>query len=144
MRSLDQALTHAKTFLTPSVLFALSAVSIIMIVASVLALPLVLCRLPADYFNHEKPHLLTRIKTEPTRKALLLIGKNFIGFILFLAGFLMLFLPGQGLLTILIGLVLMDFPGKYAIERAIVKNPKALHGINWLRTRRGYPPMNIK
>lgn len=143
MAPFEQILTDVEKLLAPGVLLSLTLASAVMIVASVLALPLILCRLPVNYFDHEKPHLIRRIRSASPGKAVVLIAKNFFGIILLAAGFLMLFLPGQGLLTILIGMILMDFPGKYQLERRIASSPKVLNAINWLRERHDHPPMKI-
>ena len=55
----------------------------------------------------------------------------------------MLFVPGQGLFTIFIGLILSNYPGKYYIERRIVAMPKILKTINWLRRKTNKPPLKI-
>ena len=46
-------------------------------------------------------------------------------------------LPGQGIFTILIGVMLLNFPGKYQLEQWIVARRPVLHSINWLRRRAG-------
>jgi hypothetical protein len=56
----------------------------------------------------------------------------------------MLFLPGQGLLTMLIGLMLIWFPGKYRLEKWLVHQPGILKGINWFRGKRGNLPLRVK
>jgi hypothetical protein len=53
----------------------------------------------------------------------------------------MLLLPGQGVLTILIGIVLLDFPGKYRLERWAVRHRPVYRSINWLR--RGREPIEL-
>ena len=72
----------------------------------------------------------------------LLLGalKNLIGALLLVLGVIMLFVPGQGLLTMLIGLMLMNFPGKYRLERWLVRRSGVLNSLNWLRRRRGRAP----
>jgi len=55
----------------------------------------------------------------------------------------MLVLPGQGLLTILFGIALLDFPGKYRLERRIVSYPKVLNSINWIRKKANKKPLVI-
>ena len=55
---------------------------------------------------------------------------------LLLAGILMLFLPGQGLLTLFLGILLIDFPGKYKTERWLISQPAIANSLNWLRKRR--------
>jgi hypothetical protein len=47
------------------------------------------------------------------------------------------------LLTLLVGVFLLDFPGKYAFEKWLVGRPGVLRMINWLRRRRGRPPLAI-
>jgi hypothetical protein len=70
-----------------------------------------------------------------------LVGKNLLGAVLIVAGLLMLVVPGQGLLTIAVGLALTDFPGKFRLERWIVKRPSVWRTINWLRRRAGREPL---
>ena len=55
----------------------------------------------------------------------------------------MLVLPGQGLFTIMIGLMLSNYPGKYLIERKFIAIPSILRTINWLRKKSGNPPLEI-
>jgi hypothetical protein len=69
--------------------------------------------------------------------------KNTFGAVFLLAGFLMLFLPGQGILTMLIGLSLIDFPGKRVLEARLIGRPSLLHAINRVRARFGKPPLVI-
>ena len=59
------------------------------------------------------------------------------------AGVAMLVLPGQGLLTILIGLMLISFPGKRGLERRIVGRPTILRILNGMRARRSLPPLIV-
>ncbi|MCA9053000.1 MAG: hypothetical protein KDA75_04140, partial [Planctomycetaceae bacterium] len=99
-----------------------------------------LARMPADYFVREQP--LRR--DDASHWAWWLAGKvfkNSLGGLLFLAGVAMLVLPGQGLITMLIGMTLIDFPGKRALELAIIRRPRILRTINWLRARSGKPPV---
>jgi len=49
--------------------------------------------------------------------------------------------PGQGILTILIGVMLLNFPGKRRLERWLVSRPRVLPVINGLRARFGKPPL---
>ncbi len=132
-----------QAFLTPGVIWGLTLCSAVMAVGSLFMMPFILCQLAPDYFNNEKPHLITRIKACPPLQGCFLVLKNILGFVLFLAGVLMIFLPGQGLLTILIGMVLMDFPGKFKLERRIITNPSVLETINWMRARRGHTEIVI-
>ena len=60
---------------------------------------------------------------------------------LLVAGILMLVLPGQGILTILAALALLDFPGKRKMEMRILHRPAILKSVNWLRKRAGREPL---
>jgi hypothetical protein len=55
----------------------------------------------------------------------------------------MLFLPGQGVLTIIAGLIMTDYPGKFELERRIVSNKKILEKLNWLRNKANQPSLKI-
>ncbi|MEX0964235.1 MAG: hypothetical protein WDZ52_09385 [Pseudohongiellaceae bacterium] len=55
----------------------------------------------------------------------------------------MLILPGQGLLTILIGVVLVDFPRKYKFQRWLISLGPVLKSANWLRRKGGREPLEI-
>jgi hypothetical protein len=63
--------------------------------------------------------------------------KNLVGVALLLAGLVMLVTPGQGLLTIVVGLTLLSFPGKARLERWIATRPAVWRAINWMRQRAG-------
>jgi len=105
------------------------------------AVPVFVVRIPADYFAH--PH---RSNTDCPRKHpwfrwIWLIAKNVLGFGFLFFGVLMLVLPGQGLLTILIAVTLLDFPGKFRLERWVVTRYGVLDSVNWVRKRRGKDPL---
>ena len=121
------------------ILAALSPVSLIVIAAIA---PLVIVRMPDNYFTQTHRQKVVK-PTHPAYRYSLLILKNTLGSLFVVAGFLMLFVPGQGLLTILIGLMLMDFPGKYRIERWLVSNTGVLKPLNWLREKKGKPPLHL-
>ena len=115
------------------------AASVVSLLSAVLLWPLFVTRLPVDYFvTRARPPVPYR---HPVLAVLLRIARNLLGLVLFLAGLAMLVLPGQGLLTALVGLTLLEFPGKFRLERALVRRGPVLRGLNWLRARRGKPPL---
>jgi hypothetical protein len=61
--------------------------------------------------------------------------KVIVGIGLLICGLLMLVLPGQGLLTMLIGLSLLPFPGKHRIEKAILGQKSVRTSLNWIRKK---------
>lgn len=129
------------SFLTPQVAVALSLVSLVMLVASLVVTPLLLVKIPANYFLLDKPPLLTRLREARPGYRWVILLKNLLGGICIAAGLLMLVLPGQGLLTLLAGLFLLDFHGKKVLERKLVSRPRILKSINWLRRRYGKPEL---
>lgn len=107
-------------------LFAiLGLLSVVLFFASVFILPLIIIYLPEDYFHRTAQ---VRLPMTPLR----MIGKilkNLIGFVLLVAGFLMLFLPGQGILCGLLGISLLDFPKKGgAANEAAANKGRPTHG----------------
>ena len=123
-------------------LLTLAIVSLIVFIGTLVAIPFILIRLPADYFDvRVRRHWME--DRHPVLRFVALILKNILGVIFILAGIAMLILPGQGVLTILIGISLMDFPGKRRFEARIVGQRTVLNVINSLRTKFGKPPLII-
>lgn len=125
-------------------LSSMAVSSLIITIGSILLLPWLVAQLPYDYFAHNKREPTRWKELHPVLRFLVLLTKNLMGFGLLLAGFAMLVLPGQGLLSILMGLVLMDYPGKFRFERKIVSRPKLLHFLNWLRKKQKQPPLVLE
>ena len=118
-----------------------SALSLLGVVGGVIGIPWAVARLPADYFTREQREVWRRAAREPIVAVLLGFAKNLLGAVLVTLGLVMLLTPGQGLLTLLLGLMLMNFPGKYRLERWLVRRPGVLRALNWLRRRRGHEPL---
>ncbi len=131
-------LTEHQTFFT-----WMAIISALTFVISLLTLPWLVARIPSDYFCHQKRHPAPFKQAHPGVRVILLLGKNVLGWILLLGGIIMLFIPGQGLLTIAMGLLLMDYPGKFTLERKIASKPKILNSLNWLRTKANAPPLEM-
>ena len=117
--------------------------SLLLFVGTIIAMPLLIVSIPRDYFLHEKAVPFGFGKRHPAIRLCMLVLKNGTGMILLLTGFVMLFIPGQGLLTMFIGLMLMNFPGKRRLELRLVKYPQIQHGINWIRRRTGRDPLQL-
>lgn len=113
----------------------LLAISLTSFVTTLIAVPIILVRIPQDYFSFQYRHRIPWRNRNRFWRLPLLLAKNLSGVIFIVLGVLMLVLPGQGLLTILIGLVLLDFPGKYRVERWVVNQPVVLRSINWVRVK---------
>ncbi|MFO7287816.1 MAG: PGPGW domain-containing protein [Gammaproteobacteria bacterium] len=117
------------------------AVSVVSLLLGALLVPAMILRIPPDYFLPERRVPLAKRSRHPVVRLLLLAAKNLLGAILLIAGFALLFLPGQGLLTLLAGLIIMNYPGKYQFERWLVRRPHVLSAMNWLRQRYGRSPL---
>jgi len=102
----------------------------------------IVVKIPADYFHKDHPRDLWSDRS-PAIRYLGIIGKNLLGFILVVLGIVMSIpgVPGQGILTILLGVMLLDFPGKRDLERKLVSRPQVLNAINKLRHRFGKPEL---
>ena len=110
-------------------------------VGTLIVIPLLVVRIPTNYFIRKQQHL--HLKNLSIARILLLIAKNITGLIFILAGIAMLVLPGQGVLTILLGIMLTNFPGKATFELQIVRQPNVLKAINWIRTRSNRPDLIV-
>lgn len=113
--------------------------SVVLVVASVVGLPWFIARLPTDYFSR----VLTQRQPRPSLSAKQLAARvlrNGVGVILAIAGLVMLVLPGQGIITLLVALTLVDFPGKRRAERWFVGRAQIRSGLDWVRRRAGKPP----
>lgn len=119
----------------------LTFASLATFVVSLATLPWLVGRIPADYFAYHKRHGSRLRQRPPAMRLALLIGKNLLGAILLAGGLLMLFVPGQGLLTMAMGLLLLDYPGKFALERRLARQRSVRSSLNWLRARAGAPPL---
>ena len=98
--------------------FWLGVVSSIIFIVSLLSIGWLVSLIPNDYFINRKE---SKFKLNyPVTWIVYTIIKNIFGYILILGGILMLILPGQGLLTIFIGLMLSNYPGKYSIEKKLL------------------------
>lgn len=121
----------------------LVAGSAVTFIGTLVAVPLLVVRIPPDYFRDRRRHAAPWTAGHPLRRALMLVGRNLLGAIFVAAGIAMLVLPGQGLITILLGLILMNLPGKYRLERWVVARGPVLRSINWLRRRANRAPLVV-
>lgn len=125
----------------PTVSALVVGLSTLTLLAGVLLVPVILTRLPADYFLRAHPPLERLSTSHPVVRGAVLILKNLAGGLLVVLGLLMLVLPGQGLLTILSGLLLLSFPGKRRLLRWLIARRPLIRSINWVRRRAGRSPL---
>lgn len=104
----------------------------------------ILVKIPANHFSKSRktkfwsgPH--------PMLHAAGVIGKNIGGVLLVVLGIVLSLpgVPGQGLLTVLLGIMLLDFPGKHRLEQKLLSRPSIVNAINRLRARFDKPPLEL-
>lgn len=120
-----------------------AVISGILFVGCLFVVPWLATQIPADYFVSSHRPKLPFADRHPVLRWTGLILKNFTGGVLVLAGIAMLVLPGQGILTVMMGVLLMDFPGKHRLERRVIRVKPVLRSINWLRHRSGVDPIQV-
>ena len=113
-------------------------------VVSLISVALVVVRIPTDYFAGDTPPRLWADR-HPLVRWPLLIFKNLLGVTLVALGAVMALpgVPGQGILTMLIGAMLLNFPGKRKMERWLIGRRGVLTAINKIRGRYGRPPLQL-
>jgi MFS family permease len=119
-------------------LWLLGLVSAVLFFATALLVPLLIMLLPEGYFarRHGRHEFSRR---HPIVIVVLFVCRNAVGAALLVAGIIMLFTPGQGLLTILVALALVDFPGKHALLERMIRNPRVFAAANGIRRWAGKP-----
>jgi len=104
----------------------------------------ILIKIPADHFSKKRqtkfwsgPH--------PMLHAAGVVGKNIGGLLLVALGVVLSLpgVPGQGLLTVLLGIMLLDFPGKHRLEQKLLSRPSIVNAIDKLRARFGEKPLEL-
>ncbi|MDQ2922125.1 MAG: hypothetical protein M3R52_11015 [Acidobacteriota bacterium] len=102
----------------------------------------ILVKIPATYFQKDHPRDFWSNR-HPSIRYLGMFAKNVLGVLLVALGIVMSIpgVPGQGILTILLGIMLLDFPGKRSMENKLVSRPQVFKAINKLRHRFGKPSL---
>jgi uncharacterized membrane protein YphA (DoxX/SURF4 family) len=111
--------------------------SVVSLALSLLLSGRMLIRLPHDYFTSRRRPPPTSLWGK--------VGWNLLGGALVILGIALSVpgVPGQGVLTILAGLILMDFPGKRRLLLAVLRRGTVRAVVDRLRARSGRPPLEI-
>ena len=126
-----------------SILSWLAISSLFIFFFSILAINFVIKIIPVDYFDSTKRELSPFKTSNSIIWLIFFIIKNIMGYLLILGGILMLVLPGQGLLTILLGLIFSDYPGKYKLEKKLITIKPLYRYINWVRKKSDIEPIKL-
>ena len=111
----------------------LGSLSFIIFIFSLLTIKWLVALIPSDYFIKKNNSEFR--SNYPIFWLVSIIIKILVGYTLIVGGILMLVLPGHGLFTIFVGLMLSNYPGKFYIERKFIAIPSVLRAINWLRKK---------
>tara|TARA_Y100000816_G_C25967547_1_gene504898 strand:- start:228 stop:662 length:435 start_codon:yes stop_codon:yes gene_type:complete len=128
----------------PEVLIGMGISSIFIFLISILGISWFIAQIPEDYFLRSKRQPSKWREQKPILRFVVMFGKNLIGLSLIIGGLLMLVLPGQGLLTIVTGLLLVNYPGKYKLEQKLSSMPSIFRALNWIRLKANKPPLQKK
>ena len=128
----------------PEVLIGMGISSIFIFFISILGISWFIAQIPEDYFLRSKRQPSKWREQKPILRFVVMFGKNLIGLSLIIGGLLMLVLPGQGLLTIVTGLLLVNYPGKYKLEQKLSSMPSIFRALNWIRVKAKKPPLQRK
>ncbi len=117
------------------------AIFLVTFSANLVLVSFIIVRLPADYFKEQHKEFLADSSVAIRWAAI--IGKNLLGVLLVALGIVLSIpgVPGQGLLTILLGVMLLDFPGRRTLERKLISRPQVLNSVNKLRRKFGKPEL---
>lgn len=112
-------------------------------IATVVWLPIAVVRLPPDYFM--RPERCAQRRCQRSANFAILSLKKAIGLILLIAGVVMLLplVPGPGLLSIFIGLSLLNFRDTRRLQLIMLSRPWLLSRINKLRAMEHRPPLIV-
>jgi hypothetical protein len=137
---MDSIFSRTALPLLDSVLKWLVPVSVLTFFLSLFLIPWFIGRLSETCFLHVSSPETDRPKKYTLTALFIIIFRNVCGIVLFLAGTAMLFLPGQGVLTMLIGLLLLSFPGKQKIIHSLIHRKMTRQSLDWIRKKRGRKP----
>jgi hypothetical protein len=107
----------------------LGVVSLLTFIGTLVVIPVLVIRIPEDYFTRATRHPSRWRDHHPAIRLTVLVIKNVLGCLF--------------LLTILVGITLINFPGKMAMERWLIRHRPVYRAINWLRTRAHHSALEI-
>lgn len=113
----------------------LGVLSLVLLTITLLATPWLLAKLPEDYFARPPKHISYSLG----RMAFSTL-KTMIGITIICIGFIMMLTPGPGLVCLVLGLALCEFPGKHHLLIKLVSHPQVFSALNWIRKKAGKPP----
>src|SRR5262245_46406099 len=128
-----------------SVVVSAAAISLFTFVGSIAVVTALIVRMPANYFDYRVPPPDSWRGRHPAVRIAFVALKNILGLIIVAIGLVLLLpgIPGQGVLTVLIGITLLNFPGKRKLELRFIRFQPVLRAVNWIRAKNHRPPLVI-
>lgn len=120
------------------------ALSVIVSVGGVVVVGIVVVKLSPGYFGDSVVrHPL--LNAHPLVRGAAVVLKNLLGAALVVLGLIMSVpgIPGPGIITIVLGLMLLDFAEKRRWARWVMSRPPILRAANGLRRKYGRPPFEM-
>ncbi len=117
-------------------LSVLASVSAILLMATIVAAPWAVSRLPANYLRQR----LENKSKQGIWYSLASVSRALLGFLVTLLGLVMLITPGPGVIMLLLGISIAEFPGRNRLLIYLATRPNVLASLNWMRKRHGKPP----
>ncbi len=114
----------------------LASVSASLLVVTIVAAPWAVSRLPSNYLLQR----LERNSKQGIWYSLTSVSRALLGFLVTLLGLVMLITPGPGVIMLLLGISIAEFPGKNRLLIYLATRPNVLSSLNWMRKRHGKPP----
>jgi hypothetical protein len=121
----------------------IGSLSLLTLIVSFITVPMVIRRMPHDYFLETSEGTEAIREQHPALRLVFLILKNLLGIVLVAGGLIMFFTPGQGILTLVIGILLMNFPGKRRFEIRLIRLKPLKRAVDWIRRRAGRRPLEL-
>ncbi|WP_437279364.1 hypothetical protein WME90_02055 [Sorangium sp. So ce375] len=120
-------------------------VCLVSFIAGMALVAFVLVRLPEDYLERQEEAPFLEGRSAWVRVAAR-IGKNLLGVMAVALGIVLSLpgIPGPGALVILIGVMLLDIPGKRRVERRLLGAPQVRAVADRVRARFGRPPLRVQ
>lgn len=114
----------------------IAGVSMLMLLITVLATPWIVAQLPDTYLQSQQ----SKTQSIGIARVLLTTGRACLGLVLIVLGLIMMVTPGPGIVTLLLGISVAEFPGKHRVLINLATRPGVFRSLNWMRKRHGKPP----
>jgi hypothetical protein len=125
---------------SPAFLCGATAVSVLILLVGFWMVPVIAVKLPVDHFVRPARPIWNPGQSWWLQLTRLII-RNLIALVLFVAGILMLVLPGPGIISIIVAVAIAEFPGKYKLEHWFINNWIVQRALNAIRAKHGAPPL---